>query len=146
SHDRLFKRLFRDFFPQLLDLFCPHWIRRISLEGAQFLDKELLSPDPDGAPNDDDTEADLAVLVRRLPETPSLPGMEVAGEESSRLVLHTEIQEGASPTPIDRRMFEYNHRLGHTHGCQVLSLLAWFGPGRAGIGVDTYEEAPLGGQ
>lgn len=145
SHDRLFKRLCRDFFPELLALFCPDWLYRLDLRAQRFVDKELLSEDPAAPPQVDNTEADLVALLHTLPQEPLLPGLEDEAPPAPQVLIHTEIQESSDGEPIAERVYEYNHRVQREHRVAALSLLLWFGPGRAGVADEVYQQAPLGG-
>lgn len=134
SHDQLFKALFTEFFPELMELFFPEAARELSFEGVEFLDKELATDRPQGAPR----RVDLLAKVRTL-------------QGQTRFILiHCEIQEeedrdeGGNVLPFPQRMARYFMTLRLRHEAPIMPVVLWFSPNKGGVGRDVYEEQLFG--
>lgn len=134
SHDQLFKELFTAFFQELIELFFPEAARELSFAGVEFLDKELATDRPQGAPR----RLDLLAKVKTL-----------AGQ-TRFILIHTEIQEeedrdeGGSVLPFPQRMARYFLTLRLRHDAPIMPVVFWFAPDKGGVGRDVYEERLFG--
>ncbi len=116
GHDKLFKDLFRSFFPDLLHLAHPglaaRWFADPGSRDISFLDKEVYLP------GGERREADL------LAEIPVRP-------EKRKFLIHVEI-ENQHRTPIGRRTWHYSLQLHLHYAVPVMSIVIFLHGGPPG--------------
>jgi hypothetical protein len=105
SHDRLFKAILGEFFPEFIELFFPQVAAYLEPDSIEFLPLELFADLIEG----DTFEADLVVKVK------------FRGQDSY-FIIHVEHQTRYYQD-IDRRVFQYFALLHRDHGLPVYPIV-----------------------
>lgn len=124
GHDQLFKTLLRRFFGDLARIVLPEAIvRRLRLETARFLDRELYTDLVGG----EESRLDLVAQVQ------------TTGGESELVVVHVEVEARARKA-MGRRMWRYAMQLRLRHRKPVVPIVLYLRGGPVDIAAVTVEE------
>jgi predicted transposase/invertase (TIGR01784 family) len=119
GHDQLFKAFLQAFLQDFLQLFYPEVAEQLDFGTLGFLDKELFTDFPEGAPR----EVDIIAKIRTL-------------EGSQEIILiHVEVQ-ARKGGEFEKRMFQYYAMLWLRHRVPILPIVIYLRGGREGIALE----------